>query len=140
MRGEKDINESIEPSLVRSWMIQSRPIRQWVALLPLAVVAGLFDAAHAGVAKKGERTDTISVPGMQCGMCEERINDKLSGAKGVLHTQADADAKRVIVTYNTKQTTKTAIERLIAAAGYDTKSARASETVKAALPDCCRVQ
>jgi mercuric ion binding protein len=126
-------------------MFQSRLIRQWVPLLLLAAVAVVFLAhptgdAHAGVAKKGERTDTIAVPGMQCGMCEERINEKLDGAKGIVRAQASADAKRVIVTYNSKRTTTKVIERLIAAAGYDTKSARAPETVKAALPGCCRVQ
>lgn len=86
----------------------------------------------------GVRTDTISVPDMQCGMCEEKISAKLKGVKGIKSVAADAEAKRVIVTYDPRKVKRGAIERSIARVGYSAGSAKAAKKAQMALPGCCR--
>jgi copper chaperone CopZ len=110
----------------------------WGASTPTSMIAGSFSEAF--VAPHKVRTDTIAVPGMQCGMCEETISRKLRSLGGVRNVSADAEGKRVIVTYDPARVTRRSIGRTIAAVGYDTGSARATTKAKAALPECCRVR
>lgn len=95
---------------------------------------------HHELAGKKVRTDTISIPGMQCGMCEKRISEKLTPIKGIEQVVADADAKHVIVSYQPGKITRSAIEKAIAAVGYDAGTATAANTAKERLPMCCRAQ
>lgn len=84
------------------------------------------------------RTDTITVPSMQCDMCEQRIREKLKGVPGIHKVVANSDTKRVVVTYEPEGIWISHIEKLIAEVGYDAGKAKASETAKRALPGCCR--
>lgn len=110
----------------------------WNASLP--TYAKAEPVSEAFVALYKARTDTIAVPGMQCGMCEEKISKKLKSLHGVQEVSADAEGKQVIVTYDSRRISQRSIERAIAEAGYDAGSARATAKVKAALPGCCRMQ
>lgn len=85
------------------------------------------------------RTDTVSVPGMQCDQCEKRITGKLMSTNGVVAVVANADAKHVVVTYQSAKITLRKIEKAIALAGYDAGSTISPDKAKKWLPACCRV-
>jgi copper chaperone CopZ len=84
------------------------------------------------------RTDTISVPDMQCEMCEKRITGALEKVAGVSSVSADAEAKQVVVTYDPKKITLRKIEKKIAAVGYDAGETTTTAASRNALPACCR--
>lgn len=110
-------------------------------LLAAVVMAAAAQAASAGTCgdrKAGERTDTIAVPEMQCGMCESRIEKTVKGMNGVSSVSADAEANRVIVTYNPKNVSRESIEKAIAGAGYDAGRASTTAAAQAKLHACCR--
>lgn len=110
-------------------------------LLAAVVMAAAAQGAHAGTGgdlKAGERTDTIAVPEMQCGMCESRIEKTVKELKGVSTVAADAEANRVIVTYNPKSVSRESIEKAIAGAGYDAGRASTTAAAQAKLHACCR--
>lgn len=113
----------------------------------LALIAGAVSATASGTASasattpaaaKAIRTDTISVPEMQCGMCEERIEEALVAITGVKSATADAEANHVVVKYETKSTSRTKLEAAIAAAGYDAGAKKAVKKAQNALPGCCK--
>ncbi|MCB0711778.1 MAG: heavy-metal-associated domain-containing protein [Ignavibacteriae bacterium] len=88
--------------------------------------------------KKRERTITISVPEMQCGMCEARIEKGLKKIDGVKSVKADAEENTVVVTYDTKKTSKSKIEEAIANLGYDAGEKEANESAQSQLSPCCK--
>lgn len=126
-------------------------VKAFLSLLCLAgasilTISGEADAApvttsssHSMVVRRMV-TDTISVPGMQCESCEQRISKNLKGVKGVSKVIANADQKKVIVTYRPDQIDRTSLEQRIADIGYDAGSATATDAVKNALPMCCRAK
>lgn len=87
---------------------------------------------------KGEMTDTISVPEMQCGMCEMNISKALKPMKGISHVEADSESDIVIVTYDPKTVTRAAIEEAIAGAGYDAGEHTTTKEAQMGLHGCCR--
>lgn len=109
-----------------------------LTLLLGVVISGEGIAGEAGNLKKGEQTDSISVPEMQCGMCEMRIEKGLKKIKGVKSISADAEANIVVVTYNSKKTSREKLEEAIAALGYDAGDHEADAEKQASLPGCCR--
>lgn len=106
-------------------------------LLALCAASTTY-AAPQGVEKSGNRTDTIAVPEMQCGMCESRIEKAVKALKGIASVTADAEANRVIVTYNPKSVSRSAIEKGIAGVGYDAGETPTTAAAQAKLHGCCR--
>lgn len=108
------------------------------AVLLTLCAASTTYATPQGAEKSGDRTDTITVPEMQCGMCESRIEKAVKGLKGITSVSADAEANRVIVTYNPKSVSRSTIEKSIAEVGYDAGETPTTTTAQAKLPGCCR--
>jgi copper chaperone CopZ len=102
-----------------------------------SAVAHSYGEDYGGVKQKS-RTDTITVPQMQCGMCEERITEALEKVAGISAVSADADHNDVVVTYDPRKITRGAIEKRIAAVGYDAGTAHTTVAAQKALPGCCR--
>jgi copper chaperone CopZ len=86
----------------------------------------------------GVRTDTISVPDMQCGMCEHRISKRLMKVEGVTTVEADAEANTVVVTYAPSKVTKAKLEKAIAEVGYDAGDTETTTDAQAKLHACCK--
>ncbi len=108
------------------------------AILFGSILPGLLQAGTGEMQKKKERTITVSVPQMQCGMCEERIEKALKKIDGVVSVEADAEADTVVVTYNPEKTSRKSIEREIADLGYDAGEKKAKAEAQAKLPGCCK--
>ena len=89
-------------------------------------------------ARDGVRTDTISVPDMQCGMCESRISKRLKKVEGVTGVEADAEANTVVVTYDPAKVTLAKLEKAIAEVGYDAGDTETTTAAQAKLHGCCK--
>lgn len=89
-------------------------------------------------AREGVRTDTISVPHMQCGMCEMTISKRLKKVDGVTEVEADAEANTVVVTYDPAKVRLATLEKAIAEAGYDAGNTETTAAAQAKLHGCCK--
>jgi len=115
----------------------------WTQLFATALVAGLLSTGAARASDfqpspKGEVTDSISVPEMQCGMCEHTVEKAVGKLKGISSVSADAESDVVIVTYNPKAIARDTIERAIADAGYTAGKAMTTPEAQSKLSACCR--
>lgn len=118
----------------------SRSVGTLVAALTLIITALSSSSMMAGLETKKPpmRTDTISVPEIQCGMCENRIEKVVGALEGVASVTADAASDRVIVTYDRRKVLRIKIERTIAAAGYDAGNVSADAVAQEKLHACCK--
>lgn len=85
------------------------------------------------------KTDTIYAKG-NCGHCKERIEEAIHGVKGVSEASWDPTYARLIVTYNTNETSNNALQKVMASVGHDTDLYRADDKVYKALPGCCKYE
>ena len=108
------------------------------AFMLTLLLASTASAGTEGALKKGSRTDTVSVPEMQCGMCEMRISKTLKKLKGVSSVSADAETDKVVVAYDPEVLSLADIENAIAGAGYDAGEVKTTEEAQAKLHGCCR--
>lgn len=101
-------------------------------------MAGRVGGGTRNAAAPQSRTDTISVPQMQCSMCEDRIAGAVEKMRGIRKVSADAQAKHVVVTYDPRKISLVEIEKKIAAVGYDAGEMKALIRAQESLPSCCR--
>jgi periplasmic mercuric ion binding protein len=88
----------------------------------------------------GEVTVDISLPTIQCGMCEQNINKALDKVKGVKSLSVDLEGKKVTVTYDDAVTSVSKIEKAITKAGYDANNQKANKKAYDKLNECCKVK
>lgn len=72
-----------------------------------------------------------------CGMCKTRIEKAAKGVAGVSEAEWDMKTKKITVKFDTAQTSEAKIAKAIAAAGHDTKTAKADAKIYSNLPPCC---
>ena len=74
--------------------------------------------AAASAAWAGEKTVTLSVPGMYCEMCPATVKKALSRVPGVVKVDASYKDKQAVVTYDEDKTSVDALTKATANAGY----------------------
>ncbi len=85
---------------------------------------------------KNSKSITVAING-NCGMCKKTI-DK-SGTEGKISmVNWDIDSKQAEITFDTTKTSKEAILKKIAQAGYDNQEFRAPDDVYENLHECCK--
>lgn len=87
--------------------------------------------------KEMSQHEMFSVSG-NCEMCKERIEKAAKSVKGVLSASWDVNTRKMNVEYNSKETSKDAIQKAIAKVGHDTEKVKANDNVYNNLPDCCK--
>lgn len=100
------------------------------------LLAFLLAASCPAFASDSTKTETIKVNG-DCGMCEATI-EKAAMLPGVEKAEWDMDAKRLTLTYDPSKVTLEAVQKSIAAEGYDTEMFMATGANYKALPQCCQ--
>ena len=81
-------------------------------------------------------TSVIEVSG-NCGQCKERIETAVDVA-GVRKAVWSPKTGKLTITYKPEKISLEKIEKLIAAAGHDTKTAKADAKTYDGLPGCCQ--
>jgi periplasmic mercuric ion binding protein len=72
----------------------------------------------AGGALAGEKTVTLSVPGMYCSACPYIVKQSLAKVGGVGQVSASLETKTATVTYDDQKTTVAALVTATTQAGY----------------------
>jgi len=85
---------------------------------------------------RNAKTASVKISG-NCSICETAI-EKAGTVKGSATVNWDKDTKMAAITYDTKKTTKEAILKRIALAGYDNELYLAPDEAYAKLESCCR--
>jgi len=105
--------------------------------LLLIFLAGITSSqALAGEKKKIIET-SFEVQGI-CGMCETKIETAAMELNGVKMADWDKHTKQLKVVYNSKKISEEEIHQAMAAVGYDTPKAKATDTAYNELPGCCK--
>lgn len=103
--------------------------------LKIFSIASLF-MAIAATSFAQTKTEVIPVSG-NCGMCEDKI-EKAARQAGAETAEWDMDTKKLTVKYNSSTTNAAKIQKLIAAAGYDTRDVKATDASYNKLHGCCQ--
>lgn len=84
------------------------------------------------------KTETFKVKG-SCGMCKARI-EKAAKTEGVSKADWNQESKKLTISYNPSKVTADAIQKKIAAVGYDTQKYKADEKAYNSLDACCKYE
>ena len=74
----------------------------------------------------------------QCGMCVEKIEEKLNYTKGIVWSKVNLETSTIIVKYKTKKISLTQVKETISNIGYDADEIQANKVVMMELPQCCQ--
>ncbi|MFV0540088.1 MAG: heavy-metal-associated domain-containing protein [Aestuariibaculum sp.] len=110
--------------------------------LSLAVVMALVFTGCKDETKKTAETANLATASFgvrgNCGMCKKTIEKAANGVEGVASADWDKAKKKIDVSFNGDKTNTDAIEKAIAASGYDTEHVAGSEEAYKNLPGCCQ--
>jgi copper chaperone CopZ len=112
-------------------------------LIPILLIAAIFEVASGGLASKTtfeKKTAEISLPSVQCGMCQRTIEKALEKIEGILTADVDIENKKAVITYDDSKTNLSEIERTITMAGYDANDKTAEPNAYEKLHDCCKAK
>lgn len=84
-------------------------------------------------------TETFKVYG-NCGMCEKKIEGAVSEKEGVYKADWDLKSKKMKIVFDPKKTNLDKLKQIIADAGYDSKTHRATKKSYEALHGCCQYE
>lgn len=88
--------------------------------------------------KKGEVKEVVIKTSSECGMCKERIEEKLNYTKGVTYVNLDVSSKLLTVKYKEEKVTLEKIKEIISNLGYDADDVKANPESQKNLPACCK--
>lgn len=103
-----------------------------IAIALLAATTGVSAFAQTSSSK----TETIKVSG-KCEMCKSKI-EKAATMDGVSKADWNKDSKVLTLAYNPSKVTSDAVQKSIAAVGYDTEKFKATDASYKSLPSCCQ--
>ena len=73
-----------------------------------------------------------------CGMCKSTIEKAAKSVDGVTDANWDKDKKSLQVSFDDTKTNEMAIQKAVAATGYDTEKVMGDLTAYKGLPGCCK--
>jgi len=101
-------------------------------------VASLLMVSFSFVAGAQQKSEAFKVSG-NCGMCKTKI-EKAAKSAGATFAAWDADTKQLKVKYSSTASNAAKIQQSIAAAGYDTPTAKATQEAYDNLHGCCKYE
>jgi periplasmic mercuric ion binding protein len=107
---------------------------KFIATALLAVTVSVLTFAQTS-ANASSKTETIKVSG-KCEMCKSKI-EKAAKIDGVSKAEWNKDSKVLTLAYNPSKVTSDAVQKSIAAVGYDTEKFKATDAAYKSLPSCC---
>ena len=101
-----------------------------------SIATALLMFAGITASYAASKTETIKVSG-NCSNCEKTIEKAAKGA-GAEKAKWDEDTKVLTVTYDDQKTSNDAIQKKVAASGYDTEKYVGDEKAYNSLHSCCQ--
>lgn len=95
-------------------------------------------AFFAFTASAQTKSEKIKVAG-ECGMCKNKI-EKAAKSAGASYANWDVENKVLTVEYNSTSSNSAKIQKAVAAVGYDTESAKATDEAYNKLHSCCKYE
>jgi mercuric ion binding protein len=111
---------------------------RYLILSMLFVIAAAYAVSAQKATNSFIKKENIAVSG-ECGMCKKKIENAAITA-GAAEANWDENSKTLLVSYDRYKTSTPALEKAIAAVGYDTKNAQAANDVYNKLPACCHYE
>ncbi len=108
---------------------------KFMATAIIAVTTSVFTFAQTSQVAS-TKTETIKVSG-KCEMCKSKI-EKAAKIDGVSKAEWNKDTKVLTLAYNPSSVTSDAVQKSIAAVGYDTEKFKATDAAYKSLPSCCQ--
>jgi periplasmic mercuric ion binding protein len=108
---------------------------KFIAVAILAATTSVFSYAQTSQ-KVSTKTETFKVSG-KCEMCKSKI-EKAAQMEGVSKAEWNIDSKVMTLAYNPSKVTSDAVQKSIAAVGYDTEKFKATDAAYKGLPACCQ--
>jgi periplasmic mercuric ion binding protein len=110
-----------------------KTIKLFLAVIVMAVISS---ASYARMPLGNSKTEIVKVQG-NCGTCKAKI-EKAAKMEGVSKAEWNQDTKKLTLVYDPSKVTTDAIQKKIAAAGYDTEKYKADEKAYQKLDACCQ--
>jgi Cu+-exporting ATPase len=107
-------------------------MKKTILLLALALVMALPAFA------KDEKTETVKLPTLQCGMCKKNIEGNLQSLKGLDSISVNVEEKTATVVYDAEVVSLTQIEEAISKVGYAANETEADRKAQRKLHACCQ--
>ncbi|MBX2846182.1 MAG: heavy-metal-associated domain-containing protein [Saprospiraceae bacterium] len=105
----------------------------------IILIVGFLLFAVSTYAQKSKKVQEVTIESsIQCGMCEDRLNDMFAEFWAVKAVDYDLDKQTITVQYNAKKTNEDEIRLKIAETGYDADELVAKQEAYDALPACCQ--
>jgi len=99
---------------------------------------GLLLSALPILASAQSKTETIKVSG-NCGMCQKHIESAAKKA-GATEAKWNKKTKELTVSFDQSKTSDDAIQKAVAASGYDTEKYAGDEKAYNGLDECCQYE
>lgn len=98
-----------------------------------------FTLSTISTTTAAEKTATVKVPTLVCGMCVKNITKAASAVAGVKSVKVDKKAKTAEVVFDDAKTSMPKIEAAIATAGYDANDVKRDAAAYNKLDACCKI-
>ncbi len=118
----------------KGYFQQNQILTKMKNLKTVATAIIMFAGISASYAKSV--SETVKVAG-NCGMCEKKIETAAKKA-GATKALWDKKAKVLAITYDDAKTSNDAIQKQVAAAGYDTEKYAGDMKAYKSLEECCQ--
>jgi periplasmic mercuric ion binding protein len=104
----------------------------------LSLILALALITLVPVLAKEIKTETVSLPTLQCGMCKKTIEKKMTGTNGLDSITVNVAEKTATVVYDAEVTSLEKIVEAISMTGYDANETRADRKAQSKLHGCCQ--
>jgi len=109
-------------------------MKKTIGIFSLIFILGI----NIGMAQEPKTKTVKFITTAICGMCKERVEDKLNYTKGIIYADLDVDTKMLTVKYKTELITVESIKEILASIGYSSDTVVRNREAYLALPKCCR--
>ena len=99
-----------------------------------------YSQTHKETMNSEQASISMSTFGVRgnCGMCKSTIEKAANSVSGVSKAQWNKEKKMMMVSFDKSKTNELAIQKAVAASGYDTEKVQGNLEAYDNLPGCCK--
>lgn len=99
-----------------------------------------YSQTHMEAMKTEQASISMATFGVRgnCEMCKRTIEKAANNVKGVSKAQWNKNKKMMMVSFDSSKTNELAIQKAVAASGYDTEKVKGNIEAYNGLPGCCK--